>query len=331
MLNGYPKYSKSAQLGELGVNIVNEVVTEKLGWIFKRSHQEADFGIDGYIEIVSEDGYVTGKILAVQIKCGTSFLSEENRWGYVYRGENKHFNYLSNYPVPVFILLCDPTERNVYCEFFDPLKTEKTKHAWKMNISKHLLSESKNEILQLLPDEIDYLSELEAFWGVNKIMNEYTDISHFPIPREEVENFNFDDLILFYERLKVTKEFAYAQKGRVEISFWGYESDPRELLEIPEVLEYAREIGRLIPDLFFFCDIKNPMGGFTILGWSYGNPKVFGDINKQVKIDFSRMDRFISNQTDGLRGMASWLNMTEEEYQSTLGSCLDVLVKRQDK
>ncbi|WP_405599895.1 MULTISPECIES: DUF4365 domain-containing protein [unclassified Pseudoalteromonas] len=39
--------------------------------------------MDGYIEVVSEGGYVTGKMFAVQIKCGSSFLSEENRWGYV--------------------------------------------------------------------------------------------------------------------------------------------------------------------------------------------------------------------------------------------------------
>jgi hypothetical protein len=325
MSNGYPKYSKSAQSGELGVNIVNEVVTENLGWVFKRNHQESDFGIDGYIEVVSEDGYVTGKMFAVQIKCGSSFFSEENRWGYVYRGENKHFNYLSNCPVPVLILLCDPTERKVYCECFDPLKTEKTKSAWKMNISKQLLSDSKNDIVKLLPDEIDYMSELEVFWGVNKIINEYTDVSHIPIPKEEVENFNFDDLISFFKRLKVTKEIAYAQKGRVEISFWGYESDPRELLEIPEVIKYAKEIGRLIPDLFFFCDIRSPMGGFPILGWSHGNPEVFGGITKQVKIDFSKMEDFILYQIDGLRETTNWLNMTEDEYQSILESCLEVL------
>jgi hypothetical protein len=33
-------------------------------------------------------------MLACQIKCGKSFFKESNRWGYVYRGETKHFNYL---------------------------------------------------------------------------------------------------------------------------------------------------------------------------------------------------------------------------------------------
>ncbi|WSN90843.1 hypothetical protein VUP52_00685 [Escherichia coli] len=33
--------------------------------------------------------------------------------GYVYRGENKHFNYLSNCPIPVLVLLCKPEKRSV--------------------------------------------------------------------------------------------------------------------------------------------------------------------------------------------------------------------------
>ncbi|WP_244576067.1 DUF4365 domain-containing protein, partial [Escherichia coli] len=111
MIDKFPKYQKEAQLGELGVNIVKSVINENFGWIFKRNHQEMDFGIDGFIEIVRDDGAVTGKMLAVQIKCGASFFSEENRWGYVYRGENKHFNYLSNCPIPVLVLLCKPEKK----------------------------------------------------------------------------------------------------------------------------------------------------------------------------------------------------------------------------
>ncbi|WP_227118911.1 DUF4365 domain-containing protein [Erwinia amylovora] len=127
MTEGYPKYKKSAHLAEVGVNIVSSLINESFGWIFKRNHQETDFGIDGYIEVVRENGSVTGKMLAVQIKCGSSFFLEENRWGYVYRGEKKHFNYLSNCPIPVLILLCDPVSKDVLWEVFDLKKTERTK------------------------------------------------------------------------------------------------------------------------------------------------------------------------------------------------------------
>jgi hypothetical protein len=40
-------------------------------------------------------------------------------WGYVYRGETKHFNYLANYPLPVIIILCDPATKEAYWVRFD--------------------------------------------------------------------------------------------------------------------------------------------------------------------------------------------------------------------
>ncbi|OUL57922.1 DUF4365 domain-containing protein [Pseudoalteromonas ulvae] len=101
-----PKYSVEAKKGELGVLRVSTIIFESLGWIFKRTPQEFDFGIDGQVDVVDIDGTLTGQVFAVQIKYGKSFLKEESRWGYIYRGELKHINYLLNYPLPVFIMLC---------------------------------------------------------------------------------------------------------------------------------------------------------------------------------------------------------------------------------
>ena len=92
MNDGFPKYTHSARQGEAGVNFVAKIISNEFGWIFRRIHQEHDFGIDGQIEIVGDDRSITGQILAVQIKHGPSFLSEKTRWGYIYRGEVKHFN-----------------------------------------------------------------------------------------------------------------------------------------------------------------------------------------------------------------------------------------------
>jgi hypothetical protein len=114
MPDGFPQFSPSAKQGNRGVAIVNRIVDEDFGWLFKRNHEEHDFGIDGQIEVVTEGGAVTGQMLACQIKCGKSFFRETNRWGYVYRGETKHFNYLANYPLPVIIIICDPDVNEGY-------------------------------------------------------------------------------------------------------------------------------------------------------------------------------------------------------------------------
>jgi hypothetical protein len=104
MDSGFPQYTQAARLGELGVGIVGRIVTEQFGWIFKRNHQAHDLGIDGQMEVVTGTNAVTGQMLACQIKCGKSFFKDSNRWGYVYRGEAKHFNYLANYPIPVIVV-----------------------------------------------------------------------------------------------------------------------------------------------------------------------------------------------------------------------------------
>ena len=135
MSDGFPKLTRSAKHGELGVNLVSTIVSDTFGWLFKNNHQEHDFGIDGQIELVTEHGNVTGQMLAVQIKCGESFFKEQNKWGYVYRGELKHFNYLSNYPVPVVILICHPESKECYWARFQPDQSQITESAWKQSRS----------------------------------------------------------------------------------------------------------------------------------------------------------------------------------------------------
>ena len=103
MKQGYPTYSKAAQKGEAGIDLASRIVNKELGWLLVRNHQEHDFGIDAQVDIILDDGSVTGQIIAMQIKYGKSFFQEKNQWGYVYRGDQKHFNYLANYPTPVLI------------------------------------------------------------------------------------------------------------------------------------------------------------------------------------------------------------------------------------
>jgi hypothetical protein len=61
---------------------VSTIVNDKVKWIFRRVGLEHDFGADGYIDIVKDDGRVTGQSIAVQIKSGKSFFSTQTpAWG----------------------------------------------------------------------------------------------------------------------------------------------------------------------------------------------------------------------------------------------------------
>ena len=79
-------------------------VHHKLRWIYRSTHQESDFGIDGYIDIVT-DGYVTGKTIGIQVKCGNSYYNKKSTGGIRYEGQNKHLNYYLNCPFSIILLV----------------------------------------------------------------------------------------------------------------------------------------------------------------------------------------------------------------------------------
>src|SRR5258706_8585899 len=174
--SGYPRFSKSAQKGERGVNAVSRIINDTFGWLFKRNHQEHDFGIDGQIEVITPSGSVTGQALAVQIKYGKSFFLEKNKWGYIYRGELKHFNYLSNYPLLVLIVICHPKSDECYWVKFSPDQTQTTDAGWKITVPfENKLERSKGAIEALLPQLQDGIADLEMHLAFNNVLAESSD------------------------------------------------------------------------------------------------------------------------------------------------------------
>lgn len=61
-----PKYNKSNKTGRKGLNLLTTIVESELGWIVRPTHQEDNFGIDAYIDVII-DGYVTRKSIAIQV------------------------------------------------------------------------------------------------------------------------------------------------------------------------------------------------------------------------------------------------------------------------
>jgi hypothetical protein len=148
----FPQVTQAARTGERGVNVVSRIINDGFGWLFKRNHQEHDFGIDGQVEVVISSGLVTGQMISVQIKYGKSFFQEKSRWGYIYRGEIKHLNYYSNYPIPILIIIGHPDNDECYWVRFEAGATQRTNGRWKITISfENKLSSSKEKIEAFLP------------------------------------------------------------------------------------------------------------------------------------------------------------------------------------
>ncbi|EYU13887.1 DUF4365 and DUF1817 domain-containing protein [Photorhabdus aegyptia] len=318
MTQGFPTYSKAAQKGDRGIEIVSRMINEKFGWLFKRNHQEHDFGIDAQVDVILENGAITGQMLALQIKYGSSFFTEKNKWGYIYRGEQKHFNYLANYPIPTLIVICHPEKNDCYWTLFDPEATSKAGNNWKITIPfENKLESSKNTIISLLPPPTDYLSEVESYWAMNDII---VDHKHFLfiIGRDEVDALDVLSAREFFDRIKSTRELAEHCQGKIEISFHGYDQDPRELFEIPEVRAFASKLSTALPELFFFAYTGECSHGLMTIAMCLTEVKKLSstpneDNKISIEIATQKIGQFFEDHCYGLNAMTDWLKMSIKE------------------
>ena len=121
-------------------------------WII-RDVSERDYGIDCYIEIVSNDNKVTGDLLSAQLK-GTGSL----KWKYNKKMERREatftgirietINYWMNLPVPVFLFVAETSTKNLY---FAPIK-----HQVRNQYSKYL---NQNSLSFLLSEQYSFTDE----------------------------------------------------------------------------------------------------------------------------------------------------------------------------
>ena len=73
-MNNFPIYNPQRRTGDIGVTFIKTIVESQFNWIFRPTHLEDDFGLDGYFDIIGVDNSVTGKYLGVQIKTGESYF-----------------------------------------------------------------------------------------------------------------------------------------------------------------------------------------------------------------------------------------------------------------
>lgn len=101
------KWPKTQQTATAGVLFVESVVNAH-GSIFRPVHQETDVGIDGYIELVNVEE-ASGRLIAVQIKSGNSYFSEQNH-EFVVSVDQRHLDYWESYMVPIVLICYSPSQ-----------------------------------------------------------------------------------------------------------------------------------------------------------------------------------------------------------------------------
>ena len=106
-----PKFPQTSSNERVGVMRVATILTD-MGLIFRET-SNSDTGIDGYIEEVNNYQEVTGRLLAVQIKSGASYLHEQDEY-FVFYADEAHIKYWKLYPIPVILCVHNPDTRKTY-------------------------------------------------------------------------------------------------------------------------------------------------------------------------------------------------------------------------
>ena len=243
MNNPFPKYTSSQSTGNKGVTLVTKIVEEEFNWIFRGTPQEHDFGVDGYIDIVNDNFYVTGKSIAVQIKTGSTYFKTKTSNGWEFNGDVKHLNYYLNLSSPIIIVIVNLDLQQAYWVLFDPDKISKSNNGWTINVNAaNALDKKFKNYLHSLPGfEVDYLSQLDYQWNVDQGMKD-SGIILVGVDKSEVENLDFSGFTTLLKRLTSSDEMIIKTRGKLSFLLFGYEDDPRELYEIEEVRRWTKAI-----------------------------------------------------------------------------------------
>jgi hypothetical protein len=261
-----PKRTRSQATGEFGVAIVAKIILKELGWQFRRTPQEADFGIDGYIDVVTEKGFVTGRSLAIQIKSGPSYLANGSTTAFLYRGEAKHLNYYLNQVQPVVLVIVDTENEEAWWALFEPYETDKTGNQWTIPVKKssRLALSAKPALDRLAGPSVDYVPHLEEFWLLGERVKDH-DMVCIQVGKLEVEKRHVRPFQRIFERLSVSSATARSAVNKVEFLIDGYSEDSRELYQIPEVVAWLDAAVDAVRSLPFFLHTSAISQGLRLI------------------------------------------------------------------
>lgn len=136
------RVSQKDQQGDSGVFAVASKFNDDLGWVF-REQPKRDLGIDAIVEVI-DDGISHGQLLALQIKSGNSYFREESPSEIVYRFDNEHYEYWTQYDLPVLVVLHKPEISTVYWQVVNKDTAQGTGKNWKNIIPKSNTLSKKN-------------------------------------------------------------------------------------------------------------------------------------------------------------------------------------------
>ncbi|MCG6146599.1 DUF4365 domain-containing protein [Leptospira bandrabouensis] len=234
----FPKRPHSHKQGSSGYTYFSHFVVNDLGWICHSIPQENDYGIDALVEIVTDE-FVKGQWIAIQIKHGNSYFKNFHDGGYKYYGKNQHLNYYLNLNIPVLLIILDNDFNKKFWTKFEIDKTSKASNGWWIEIPEHQkLNKDVSSIWQTIAGPpIDFSSAIKNQWYIDSKIEE-AGLYILDIPKSEIISNSYNLVMSFLEKLMKNQYILRRSMGAVDIVFSEYDNDPREISEIPEIMEW---------------------------------------------------------------------------------------------
>ena len=261
---GYPRRTQSQHAGRVGEAFIQQFVTQDLGWIYRPVHQEDDFGIDGYVDVV-ENSNVTGRSIAVQVKCGESYFQVHPAGGFRYAGSKQHLNLYLNIDLPVILIITRGNGEGYWVEF-NIERTTPIASGWMIQIpERNRLSDGTRDDWRMIagPSQ-DYSQAVQRFWAESEEIRNSA-ILAVAIPKEEVETLSMQTITMVIDRLSRNPEFLLSKRSCIEIFFPDYVTDERELHEIPEFRQWIKTSIAVGIPWFYFLNTTPPSPSLTLI------------------------------------------------------------------
>jgi len=131
---GDKPHSRSVQTAlteRAGVAAVQAAFT-KMGWFF-REQTVTDFGIDAQVEIVEGDKPI-GRLIALQIKSGSSYFSHKQGTNYRFYGQTEHLEYWLRHSLPVFLVLHNPQDGMILWQRVERHLVHEAAKGWSIDV-----------------------------------------------------------------------------------------------------------------------------------------------------------------------------------------------------
>ncbi|WP_256448852.1 DUF4365 domain-containing protein [Nocardiopsis akebiae] len=124
-------HASTALTDRAGTAIVELIVTQDLGWIF-REQTVVDQGVDGHVEVAVE-GHGTGRLIAVQIKSGPSYFRRvKGGWAFYYSARERQL--WLGHALPVMVVMVDLDSRKAYWQRISPSTERQTKKGYAVTL-----------------------------------------------------------------------------------------------------------------------------------------------------------------------------------------------------